>query len=612
MDIFGEWHPTKNTLTPDSVTKGSGRKVWWLGQCGHEWEAIVQNRVKGAGCPFCANKRLLPGFNDLAARFPGVAAEWHPTRNPTGPEEIMPGSKKRAWWLCGVCEREWETRIDFRTAMNTGCPSCRNRIRALEKSGTMDPALQEQWSPLNENPATLYSPHSNFKAWWVCEVGHEWNAPISRRTQGSGCPVCSGREVREGFNDLPSVCPVIAAEWHPTKNDRQVLSVTAGSGYRAWWKCEKGHEWQTDVATRVLHRTQCPYCTGLNPIEGTTDLVTTHPELVSEWHPTKNSKSPQEVSPGSGYRAWWVCAKGHEWQTQVCNRTGQNTGCRYCANNGTSRAEQELAEFVRSLGVRITTHNRKIAPGYEFDIAVPEKKIAIEYNGLYWHSEKHKPRNYHRDKMQAAQEAGWGVVYVWEDDPMPVIRSMLARKLGVSTEPRYNARSLQKGDVGRVEAREFLNANHVQGYSPGSVRLGLWEDNTLVALMLFRSRGEGVWELSRYATAGIVRGGFTRLLTTFVNEHRPTQVVSFSDNTVSDGGVYEQAGFTRDGEIAPDYSYLVGGRRVHKFNYRLNRFRTDPDLKFEPGLTEKELADLNGLPRIYDAGKVRWVLNNLC
>ena len=542
MDIFGEWHPTKNTLTPDSVTKGSGRKVWWLGQCGHEWEAVVQNRVKGAGCPFCANKRLLPGFNDLATRFPGVVAEWHPTRNPTGPEEIMPGSKKRAWWLCGVCDREWETRIDFRTAMNTGCPSCRNRIRALEKSGTMDPALQEQWSPLNENPATLYTPHSNFKAWWVCEVGHEWNAPISRRTQGSGCPVCSGREVREGFNDLPSVCPVIAAEWHPTKNDRQVLSVTAGSGYRAWWKCEKGHEWQTDVATRVLHRTRC----------------------------------------------------------------------RYCANNGTSRAEQELAEFVRSLGVRITAHNRKIAPGYEFDIAAPEKKIAIEYNGLYWHSEKYKPRNYHRDKMQAAQEAGWSVVQVWEDDPLPVIRSMLARKLGVSTEPRYNARSLQKGDVGRVEAREFLNANHVQGYSPGSVRLGLRDDNTLVALMLFRSRGEGVWELSRYATAGLVRGGFTRLLTTFVKEHRPTQVVSFSDNTVSDGGVYEQAGFTRDGEIAPDYSYLVEGRRVHKFNYRLNRFRTDPDLKFEPGLTEKELADLNGLPRIYDAGKVRWVLNTLC
>ena len=130
--------------------------------------------------------------------------------------------------------------------------------------------------------------------------------------------------------------------------------------------------------------------------------------------------------------------------------------------------------------------------------------------------------------------------------------------------------------------------------------------------MLFRSRGEGVWELSRYATAGLVRGGFTRLLTTFVKEHRPTQVVSFSDNTVSDGGVYEQAGFTRDGEIAPDYSYLVEGQRVHKFNYRLNRFRTDPDLKFEPGLTEKELADLNGLPRIYDAGKVRWVLNTLC
>ena len=477
LDITQQWSP-RNEKGPEHYTPGSSQKVWWRGECGHEWEATIDNRCYGGStCPFCANKRLLPGFNDLATRFPGVAAEWHPTRNPTGPEEIMPGSKKRAWWLCGVCEREWESVIKARTGKGSGCPSCRGRLRGLEwdraRGYAHPPELVEQWYPSNKNPISTYPSRSNFKA-------------------------------------------------------------------------------------------------------------------------------------------WWVCTKGHEWEAKVIDRTLKGSGCRYCANNGTSRAEQELAEFVRSLGVRITTHNRKIAPGYEFDIAAPEKKIAIEYNGLYWHSEKHKPRNYHRDKMQAAQEAGWSVVQVWEDDPLPVIRSMLARKLGVSTEPRYNARSLQKGDVGRVEAREFLNANHVQGYSPGSVRLGLREDNTLVALMLFRSRGEGVWELSRYATAGLVRGGFTRLLTTFVKEHRPTQVVSFSDNTVSDGGVYEQAGFTRDGEIAPDYSYLVEGRRVHKFNYRLNRFRTDPDLKFEPGLTEKELADLNGLPRIYDAGKVRWVLNTLC
>ena len=541
-ELVAEWGD--NERDPETLSHGSSFKANWVCGLGHEWRAQVKHRVRGSGCPFCANKRLLPGFNDLATRFPEVAAEWHPTKNPTGPEQVMPGSKRRVWWL-GEC-------------------------------------------------------------------GHEWDQPVTHRTlRGYRCPYCTGRRVLPGFNDLATRYPGVAAEWDP-RNPTDPDQVMPTAGATAWWVGPCGHTWETTPANRVGNKTGCPFCAPYNGkvLSGVNDLATLHPELASEWHPT-NPLPPSAVLPGTPRVVRWVCDRSHEWDATVGSRV-RGAGCRYCANNGTSRAEQELAEFVRSLGVRITTHNRKIAPGYEFDIAVPEKKIAIEYNGLYWHSEKHKPRNYHRDKMQAAQEAGWSVVHVWEDDPLPVIRSMLARKLGVSTEPRYNARSLQKGDVGRVEAREFLNANHVQGYSPGSVRLGLREDNTLVALMLFRSRGEGVWELSRYATAGLVRGGFTRLLTTFVKEHRPTQVVSFSDNTVSVGGVYEQAGFTRDGEIAPDYSYLVGGRRVHKFNYRLNRFRTDPDLKFEPGLTEKELADLNGLPRIYDAGKVRWVLNTLC
>lgn len=612
MDIFEEWHPHRNQTPEPSVSRGSGKRVWWLGECGHEWEAIVQSRTRGAGCPFCSNQRVLAGFNDLKTQHPALALEWHPHKNPTGPDSVVSGSKKRAWWLCSECAREWQTRVDYRALQGTGCPSCRGRVRGIERSGTVPSDLAAEWSPRNDKSPGFYSAMSNSEVWWVCQSGHEWRAPVARRASGSGCPVCSGVRVDAGVNDLATVAPDIASEWHPTLNVRDRVAVSAGSGVRAWWVCEVGHEWQSSVCSRVYYGTGCPVCSGAVASPGVNDLGTTHPDLVKEWHPSKNENTPDVYTPGSGYRAWWVCPKGHEWQTQICNRTGQGTGCRLCATNGTSRAEQELAEFVRSLGVSVTTHNRKIAPGYEFDIAAPEKKIAIEYNGLYWHSEKHKPRNYHRDKMQAAQEAGWSVVQVWEDDPLPVSYSMLARKLGVSTEPKYNARSLQKGDVGRVEAREFLNANHVQGYSPGSVRLGLWDGNTLVALMLFRSRGEGVWELSRYATAGIVRGGFTRLLTTFVKEHRPTQVVSFSDNTVSDGGVYERAGFTRDGELAPDYTYLVKGRRVHKFNYRLNRFRTDPDLKFEPGLTEKELADLNGLPRIYDAGKVRWVLNTLC
>lgn len=86
--------------------------------------------------------------------------------------------------------------------------------------------------------------------------------------------------------------------------------------------------------------------------------------------------------------------------------------------------------------------------------------------------------------------------------------------------------------------------------------------------------------------------------------------MTFSDTTVSDGGLYEQLGFVRDGVIAPDYQYVVNGTREHKFNYRLKRFRDDPELDHRDGLTEKQLAELNGLTRVYDAGKVRWTLDH--
>lgn len=237
--------------------------------------------------------------------------------------------------------------------------------------------------------------------------------------------------------------------------------------------------------------------------------------------------------------------------------------------------------------------------------------MAIEFNGLYWHNENHKPRNYHRDKTRAAGEAGWRVIHVWEDDwrdRRPVVERMLARKLGASSDERVNARSLKVRSVPVEESNALLDATHIQGRGRGSVRLGLYDGETLRAVAVFTRRSEGAWELTRYGSACIVRGGFSKLLTAFVREYSPAKLVTFSDTTVSDGGLYERLGFQRDGDIPPDYQYVVRGTREHKFNYRIKRFRDDPVLEYRDGFTETQLANLNGLNRVYDAGKVRWVL----
>ena len=101
-ELASEWHPTMNgKLTPEDITFGSGKKVWWLGKCGHEWEARINNRVyKSQDCPYCAGRKVLVGFNDLCTTHPELAKEWHPTKNgDLLPQEVTAASKKNIWWL---------------------------------------------------------------------------------------------------------------------------------------------------------------------------------------------------------------------------------------------------------------------------------------------------------------------------------------------------------------------------------------------------------------------------------------------------------------------------------------------------------------------------------
>ncbi len=123
-DLINQWHPTKNEgLKPTEVSEFSGKKVWWLGECGHEWEATIAQR-SNQGCPYCAGRRVLVGFNDLAFKNPKLASEWHPVKNNgLKPTEVTEGSDKNVWWLCSICSCEWESTVGNRNRGN-GCPRC--------------------------------------------------------------------------------------------------------------------------------------------------------------------------------------------------------------------------------------------------------------------------------------------------------------------------------------------------------------------------------------------------------------------------------------------------------------------------------------------------------
>lgn len=250
-ELLAEWNAEKNNdLNPSDFTFGSHSAVWWKCSLGHEWQSQIANRAKAeAGCPYCTNKKVLQGFNDLETRYPDVAAEWHPTKNGNlKPFEVLCGSKK-VWWKCSE-GHEWETEIVHRTYRGDKCPYCSNKrvLQGFNDLQSKFPDIAKEWD-YSKNQKMLPSGvvyGSKIKVWWMCSEGHEWQAVISDRVvRQTSCPYCSGKLVIKGKNDLKSLFPEIAAEWHPEKNGTLTpADVKSHSNRKVWWKCIKGHEWK--------------------------------------------------------------------------------------------------------------------------------------------------------------------------------------------------------------------------------------------------------------------------------------------------------------------------------------------------------------------------------
>ena len=196
------------------------------------------------------------------------------------------------------------------------------------------PKLSKEWHPVKNGKLKpeLVSCGSDKKVWWLCSKGHEWEAVISSRVSGVGCPFCSGNRVIKGENDLLTLYPLIAAEWHPTKNgDLKPNEVAIKSNKKVWWLCSKGHEWETTIGDRTSGGNGCPFCSNNKLLVGFNDLKTKNPELVKEWHPTKNGDlKPENFFPNSHKKVWWICPKGHEYESYIIYRNN-GTGCPICS-----------------------------------------------------------------------------------------------------------------------------------------------------------------------------------------------------------------------------------------------------------------------------------------
>ena len=175
-ELITEWSEKNLPLTPDDITFGSNKKVWWKGTCGHEWQTSVKARSNGEKCPICSGARVIAGINDLNTLKPKLASEWS-EKNEIKPTEVSIGSHKKVIWKCKL-GHEWIATVKSRTINRTGCPYCsHNKVLAgFNDLATLFPEVADEWSDKNEKKPTEVMAFANSKAWWKCKTcGYEWN-----------------------------------------------------------------------------------------------------------------------------------------------------------------------------------------------------------------------------------------------------------------------------------------------------------------------------------------------------------------------------------------------------------------------------------------------------
>lgn len=249
--LVSEWDDERDIFT---ISPGSHKSFNWKCPEGHRYDAKAQDRTaRNTGCPYCAGRKVLRGFNDIVTTHPRIMKEYIDKRSPY---ELSKGSHYVAEWECQEGHK-WKKFV-YKRAAGEGCPYCANRRVVIGFNNFTEeyPYLATEWDdPVDMMTLTAMSA---YRAKWKCASGHSWRAPVHQRTKGSGCPYCSGRIVVKGINDLSSLRPELVSEW---ADEREMSTVSLSSRYRARWECKEGHTWSTSVFMRTRSfGTGCPRC----------------------------------------------------------------------------------------------------------------------------------------------------------------------------------------------------------------------------------------------------------------------------------------------------------------------------------------------------------------
>lgn len=589
-ELFAQW---RDESAADTHLLGSEYAALWEAECGHQWRASIRSRMAGKNCPLCSGNRVAVGVNDLATVRPDLVAEWS-EKNDKTPAEVTTGSAYMALWECAAHQHKYTMMVAQHAREGRGCPVCSGRriLPGFNDFATANPDIATEF--IRDSEGKGRTPHtvganSHAKFIWECAAGHEWPSEPAQRNAGMTCRVCRGRggarsnavapastkaKAQPTGSRAPSaaeLAPHLAAEFvsDPENLGRTPHNTARGSKNLLTWKCP---DCAYVYTSRVQHRVNgqgCPACSGKVVAPGINDLATKFPDIAAELD--DENYTADQLLPNSNIKVQWKCKNGHTWETRVFNRTRGDNGCNTCVRKEFSSVfERDILALITDAipGEDITPTARSVVKNRELDMYVPDRHIAIEANGVYWHTEKFgKTEHYHANKAEACADQGITLITIWEDDwktRRPAAEAYLLAQFQDRDPGTLHLDGITLDEANAYLAGKTLEAPVAQNTSKAFplVAVGAREGEKLVAIIVYRKTTERALRIERYAADGAsprYLDAFTTYLEAMVTGY---DHILYDDNAERSQRVTFQAnGFAVRNKLNPRYTLVKGSTR---------------------------------------------------
>lgn len=567
--------------------------------------------LHGSGCPGCWSERRGVARSHTFEWFLESARATHGDRydyssvvwaNATTPVDIK-------------CDRHgvFTQKPTLHIKAGHGCPTCGKESAASALSYSQEDFLskcREVHGDRYDLSRVIYK-GAKVKVNVVCrDHGSFWPSPGNFTNRASGCPKCRDAQTSERSRNT---FEQYLQQFHDAHGERYEYAEVFYDDGRAMVRamCPEHGEF-TQLASDHARGIGCQKC--FYTIYDQDSFIA----AARKAHGDKYDYS-KVVYKRAVDRVKIVCPIHGEFEQAPTYHAAAGQGCRKCATNGPSKPQVEIHGYLSQYAPCVMDH--VFSGKKEIDIFVPSLNLGVEFHGLIWHSTKYAKNPTHiHEKTRLASAGGIRLVHIFQDEwefRKDAVKKTLRSLMGV--DERVYARHTSCVFVPQELANKFLEANHLQGAVTGAAySLGLVHNEKLVAIMVFSSvnsiRGQRAdpsqVELRRYASSRTVIGGASKLLRSYVDQHTEVErIVSYSENRLFTGAVYEHMGFTRDGVTAPDYWYIRSNSKKRHSKVKFQRKNLPAILgeQFDPSMSEVDNCLRAGWFRLFDCGKTRWV-----